>query len=55
MMNQSMDIQVSSPHGDADEVWLNALWQSEWGGDIELLPYIQERLMKPGESNLPYL
>jgi hypothetical protein len=28
------EIQISPPDGEAEHRWLNALWQSEWGGEI---------------------
>ncbi len=33
-MNDPTYIQISSPCGDIEEIWLKELWQSEWGGDI---------------------
>jgi len=34
MMKVGTRIHVSHPQGQVDKLWLQELWQSEWGGDI---------------------
>jgi hypothetical protein len=37
-MNNGADIDVSPPHGEAEELWPHDLWQSEWGWEIVVSP-----------------